>query len=408
MAQASDIVSLPEFRLLTACLGWPHDEACAAAVRGASDGVDWDVFAILVRRHRVGGLVRDALKRAGVDPAPDAAAELMRQSSVIARRGMAALAESIRLQKVLKDAGIDVLFLKGAALAMQAYGSFTLRHSKDIDLLVREEQILEASALLERGGYRRVLPRSDSSAADMAAWFRDHKDFVLHGNFEVELHWRLFNNDAALGSFDWQGASTRIALNDASALVTFDRDHQFAYLCAHGARDAWFRLKWLADIRALLAASDPAEIERLYRFAADLRAGRAAGQALLLCERFLKLPLPAALKSELENDGRIGRLVSVAVRSLACDVEREPVAMPFGTTRIELSRWLLGSGLAYWAKEASLALGYRDAAAAKLPWPLRMLYPLWRPVRWLFSQAFRKSDPRLAGASEGKSDRRTT
>lgn len=407
MAQASEIVSLPEFRLLTACLTWPHDDACAVAVRRASEGVDWDVFAILVRRHRVGGLVGDALKRARVEPAPEAGAELMRQSSVIAHRSITTVAETIRLQKLFKSAGIDVLFLKGVALAMQAYGSLGLRHSKDIDLLVKEEKILETSALLERNGYRRVLPRSDSSAAEMAAWFRDHKDFVLHGNFEVELHWRLFNNDAVLADFDWQNASTQIALADGVALATFDRDHQFAYLCAHGARDAWFRLKWLADIRALLAAADGAEIERLYRFAADQRAGRAAGQALLLCERFLNLSLPAALKSELENDGRTSRLVSVAVRSLACDIEREPVSMPFGTTRIELSRWLLGSGLAYWAKEASLTLGYRDAAVAKLPWLLRMLYPLWRPVRWLFSQAFRKSDPRLA-APESKSDRRTT
>ncbi|MBI3677522.1 MAG: nucleotidyltransferase family protein [Proteobacteria bacterium] len=399
MVHADEIIALPEFRLLTACLIWPHDEACAQGVRqAAADVGDWSLFARMARRHRIAGLVQDALRRAGVEPAPDAAADLVQQAGVIARRNLASVAESTRLRRLFEKAGIDVLFLKGVALGMQIYSSPTPRHSKDIDLLVTREKVVEACDLLARNGYRRVLPRKDSSEAEMALWFRDHKDFVLHGAFEIELHWRLFNNDAVLGHFDRKAAGVPVVLGDGLSLETFDRELQFVYLCAHGARDAWFRLKWLADIRALLARTDAAEIERLYRRAQALRAGRAAAQALLLCERLLRLPLPAALKNELEDDWRVRWLVRIAVQSLAGDAEREPVEMPFGTTRIELSRWLLGQGFAYWGQEARLTLGWRDPKAAKLPWLLRMLYPFWRPVRWLYSQAFRKSDPRRGPA----------
>ena len=41
--------------------------------------------------------------------------------------------------------------------------------------------------------------------------------------------------------------------------ATLGADDLFAYLCAHGAYHAWFRLKWLADIGALLAAEPMGE-----------------------------------------------------------------------------------------------------------------------------------------------------
>jgi hypothetical protein len=399
VARADDIVALPEFSLLTACLNWPHDEACAQSVRTAAARMgDWGLFARMVRRHRVAGLVQAALKHAGVEAAPDAAPDLTQQAGVIARRNLASVAESASLKQLFDGAGIDLFFLKGTALAVQLHGTPTLRHGKDIDLLVSREKILAACDLLSHSGYRRILPRADAGDVEMNLWFRDHKDFVLHGPFEIELHWRLFNNDGALGGFDWRAASEDVSIGGGLTLRTFDRGHQFAYLCAHGARDAWFRLKWLADICALLAKAESSEIEKLYRLAEGLRAGRAAAQALLLCERLLQLPLSATLKQEWQHDWRVRRLGVAALRSLAGDARREPVEMPFGTTRIELSRWLLGSGFAYWMQEARLTLGWRDPKAAMLPWPLRMLYPFWRPVRWLFSQAFRKSDPRQGPA----------
>jgi len=53
----------------------------------------------------------------------------------------------------LNGAGIDVLLLKGSALACTAYRSFGARPMRDIDLLVRPEQADTARALMLEGGW---------------------------------------------------------------------------------------------------------------------------------------------------------------------------------------------------------------------------------------------------------------
>ena len=67
-------------------------------------------------------------------------------------------AEAVRLQRLFDDAGLPVLFLKGASLAAVAYGNLGLRSAKDIDLLVSPETLVPATALIVRAGYRRLDP----------------------------------------------------------------------------------------------------------------------------------------------------------------------------------------------------------------------------------------------------------
>lgn len=50
-------------------------------------------------------------------------------------------AENVRLQRPFDKARLPVLFLKGASLAVLAYGNLGLRESKDIDLLVSPENL---------------------------------------------------------------------------------------------------------------------------------------------------------------------------------------------------------------------------------------------------------------------------
>ena len=68
-------------------------------------------------------------------------------------------------------------------------------------------------------------------------------------------------------------------------LPTLGKDELFAYLTVHGASSAWFRLKWITDLAALLHGESADEIERLYDRSQQLGAGRAAAQALILANR---------------------------------------------------------------------------------------------------------------------------
>ena len=76
----------------------------------------------------------------------------------------------------------------------------------------------------------------------------------------IDLHWRLFRNSflpanaglAEVGE-DWVDlGSERIPTLPAPRLLL--------YLCVHGALDGWLRLKWLADIGALLRTMTPEQL----------------------------------------------------------------------------------------------------------------------------------------------------
>jgi hypothetical protein len=182
----------------------------------------------------------------------------------------------------------------------------------------------------------------------------------------------------------------RIDLGDGRTAATLQTDDLFAYLCAHGGSHGWFRLKWLADVAALLGDAAPEERERLYRSAEARGEKWSAGQALLLVEDLFDLPLPADLSAELRGDRRIRRLVRAAFDLIAgpgADAEME--GRRFGYARVLFADWLLIRD----GRDLRNSIGryltvMPDVLAVPLPDRWHALYPalhlplgLWRVVR---------------------------
>ena len=121
----------------------------------------------------------------------------------------------------------------------------------------------------------------------------------------------------------------------------------------HGASSAWFRLKWITDFAALVHDMPQRELERLYWRSQELRAGRAAGQALLLAESlFGALRGAAALSEKLRDDYGIRVLHRAALHQLAGHAEpREPTERTFGTLNIHWTQLLLQPGWSFKAGE---------------------------------------------------------
>ena len=165
---------------------------------------------------------------------------------------------------------------------------------------------------------------------------------------QIELHWRLFLNPHAMAEASIIAASRVVPLAGTTGLRTLGEEDLFAYLCMHGALHWWNRLKWLADINALLATSPEDGIERLVRAAEVRGAGRAAAQALLLCRRLLGTPLPTRLVATLDNSVTVRWLETTALKAMtAGQGERDPHDAPFGTTRGSLSTFLLNRSWRY-------------------------------------------------------------
>ena len=388
--------SFPEFQLAAACAMWPPTDRRTETILAAAAGpLDWPRFLRLAKRHRVLGLVHDGLTRATPNVPPAIVREITTQTAQQVRQNLAMAAEALRLQRLFEEAGLPLLFVKGASLAVLAFGNLSLSGGQDIDLLVPQETLPAAMASIEKAGYRRYDPPRGIGDAQLRLLIPIRKDFGFANQFTglpIELHWRLFLNPHAMAEGSIMAASRIVPLTAAAGLRTLGEEDLFAYLCMHGALHWWNRLKWLADLNALLVSTPEDEVERLVRAAEVRGASRPAAQGLLLCRRLLGTPLPARLMATLGKSSTVRWLEATALNAMTTGQdEHDPHSARFGTTRGSLSTFLLSRSWRYRWAELNLHLtNQTDVLIMPLPERLRFFYPLLRLPLWVWRHAAKR------------------
>jgi hypothetical protein len=379
-----------EFALVAACCLWPPSprrNAAISAVAGAQ--IDWAHFLKVVRRHRVPTLVWNGLSQAGIEPPPEIAQLLAADADRTTRASLSNCGETIRLQRLFDQGGCESAFVKGATLAALAYGNFAIRHAKDIDMIVPEAQFPLAFGVLATAGYRRIWPPESISAAQFALWRAHGKDMQWrneHRGIELELHWRLTTISFCLNEPPDFSALHAVAITSSAKVMTLPPPDLFVYLCVHGSAHGWFRLKWLADIHALLADKPAGLIETYYGIAKAKGVERAMGQAMLLCEEIFGLRLPTDLAAQLHGSRAVTLLAKIGLLSMTRGrAEMEITDLPFGTTLISASYLLLTTRIRAWVTEVwHQGICLDDVLHLPLPRSLRVLYWLLRWPLWLF------------------------
>jgi Uncharacterised nucleotidyltransferase len=390
----------PEFRLITACAMWPPSDRRTGAIRAAAARpLDWPRFLRVARRHQVIGLAYDGLRRVATDLPLEFSGTMAAQAGLMVRENLAIAHESLRLQRLFDDADLPVLFIKGAALAVLAFGNLGLRSAQDIDILVTRETLPHATALILNAGYRRFDPPPDISDTQLRLLMPLRKDLgFVHQTtgLRIELHWRLFLNEHAMAETSIMALSRVVPLVGTVGLRTLGEEDLFAYLCMHGALHWWNRLKWLADVNALLASTPEDRLEHLVQAAKARGTSRAAAQALLLCRKLLQAPLPSALTATLEKNVTLRWLEATALNAMTTGQgEQDPHGVRFGTTRGSLSTALLSRSWRYRLAELRLQLiNPIDMYTLPLPQRLQFLYPILRIPFWVWRHVVRHGDQR--------------
>lgn len=385
--KAFDLRIPAELRLMAACCRWPASPARDEQVRAAAAAaIDWDGFGKLVARHRVAGLVHDGLTRAGVEAPAPLAARLADEAGEIARQNLLFAAESLRLEALFGALGH--LFLKGVTLNMLAYGSLAFKQAVDIDLLVAPGDYEAAIQVLRGAGYRCIVPGPDPSDDEILLWVKGHKhsNWISPAGLSLELHAGLVDNPLLVQGLGADSPSQRVEVAPGKSLPTLATDELFAYLCAHGAAHGWARLKWLADVAALVSSEGGPGIERLHDRSVELGGGRSAGQALLLSSILFGLELPPALRAGLQGDRATRLLASLAMRNFTLGgMGRELDEMVLGTAGIHLSYLLLERGAGFKLRQLKRTLLGGSSEGA--PLAKRLLRPIAFIPRWLFRRA---------------------
>jgi hypothetical protein len=372
----------PEFFIAAACSRWPPSETRQNSIRAAAKGpVDWERFLGIVDRHRIWGLARQGLTQAGVAPPGEIDNALTAKTWAVSRRNLVLAAETARLCRLFREAAIPAAFVKGVTLSVLAYGDIAIKHSRDIDILVLPARVMEAREVLERAGYALKHPLPALTETQLELLLRHGKEWEFlreASEITTELHWTLTHNSLLMRDVDVSCPLAGVRVGDAE-IPTFRIEELFVYLCVHGARHSWSRMKWLADVAALLATIPSTDIEGLYRAAQRRGSGGCAAQALLLCERMLRAELrrtvTALLLEAIALDAMLGRVVQA-------DVELS--ARAFGNLRDLLSLFLLGGGsyVYVWRGVTRLFFFPEDIAAFALPRRLTWVYVILRLPLW--------------------------
>ncbi len=184
---SSDAIALlsPSAQVLTASARIDGGTGIAALLPWHE--VHWPTLVALASFERAEVQLDRLLRAAPPGAVPDDVLQAMQAVHRVARFRAAELADAAGAAvDTLHAHGIDALWLKGAAMAMQHSAGFSLRGMGDLDVLVEPAQLAPARVALRQAGW--------SDGAEPASYASHHHDapMLRPGGLRLELHTALF------------------------------------------------------------------------------------------------------------------------------------------------------------------------------------------------------------------------
>ena len=385
-------VYAPEFDLVLACLRWPQSTVDCARIRSLAQGpIRWPFLLEIVHHQKVVPLFLRNLETFASDLVPEQACATLRASAEANVRSCVRwTSHLLQLKRAFHEQAVDVLIFKGIPLAITAFQDPTLRELGDIDLLVGEKDIFRAGDILRAHGYQRFEPRARLTPRRLRSYIAHQKDFSYEhqgAGIVIDLHWRLFRNLYLPANAGLAGLGEEWLALGSERVATLPVPRLLLYLCVHGALDGWLRLKWLADIAALLRSMTAEQLAATVEIAARQKALPQLSAAIFLCHDMFgddgadPFPMPEGCLHR--DDRRVAHIVRFGKRLMTSNQYR-PVREQISSTRWFMNEFRLYSSWKYRLDLVQRSL-FRPRVWDKfdLPDALFPLYAVLSPLEWL-------------------------
>ena len=251
-------------------------------------------------------------------------------------------AECRRLLMRLEQAGVQVLLLKGSALAYWAYPSAHLRDCSDIDLLfLSYAETQKAISVLQTLQYSlrdTALPGNLVSFEQTCV-----RDSRVGAGLEIDLHWRLSSSPLFAYQFDSDELiSSAITLPKLGVNARgLSPVHAFFNACMHriqnmadGTQDC---LKWLYDLHLLSSQFKASDWQAITNIAIERQLAGACWDGLQATRREFNTVIPENILDELARAARLERMQISKMHSWFYIQRMSFLAFP--TVRLRM-RWL--------------------------------------------------------------------
>lgn len=273
--------------------------------------------------------------------------------------------------RVLEEAGIETMVLKGAGLALRHYPSIGARPMYDVDVLVRPEFALTAARLLLQAGWSQFLP----AELELLLPATHGTAFTAPTGSKLDLHWYALWSPALDDDF-WSSADP-LQVGGAATLVPCPAD-QLLHVCVHGSWSEYPLARWVADALAVMRSTPSLNWTRVIDRASARSLTLPLSDALHYLRDIFGAPVPQPVLDQLD-EARCGFFERAVDRAWHASPGKLPGAwlmleryrrlrsLPRGATN-QANLWR------YFRAYATVALGL-DSGRLLMPALLRALLP---------------------------------
>jgi len=219
----------PENRLIINCARIEmDDEAYNSSLEIIKKGLDWNLVFETAKSHNVAPLMYPNLKILNEEQAipQNILLQFRKRYHITGIRNSKMYNELAILLKAFKENGIEVMLIKGAALAVLVYKNIALRPMGDVDILIKKEDAEMVKKILIENGYNEDEPLRREYFTEL---FCALPAYVKEKHTTVEIKWGLFGyfpNGFKPGFNDFVKNSKYITIKDFPVLIPSIQDLQ--------------------------------------------------------------------------------------------------------------------------------------------------------------------------------------
>ena len=188
------------------------------------------------------------------------------------------VSEFIKLTDEFREADIPFIPLKGPILSYRLHKDASYRYSHDLDFLMSINEVKHAMLILKKIGYQPCLFSWPANSMKEHILIKLNNQILFthpEKQLNIEIHWKLFKpeitNSTTLKN-ELKSNVNQIRFNDRNFQV-FNNELELLYLIIHGGLHAWFRLKWLMDVKDFIEKI-PIDPEKFNQLVIKLNASR--------------------------------------------------------------------------------------------------------------------------------------
>lgn len=269
--------------------------------------IDWEAVLKLTQNHGITSLFYQNVKELDCQNIPQNALDCLKETSLSnSFRNVKFAGELLRLTKIFEQEKVPVISFKGPVLAQLIYQNLGAREFEDLDILIKEEQLIFCDNLLKKEGYT---PQFELNNEQLGVYRKLRSEFIYwhpQKDITIDLHWRLLPkyfsfSDSA--EFPWQNQQ-KVLLNK-NTITTLSNELNLLFLCSHGSKHDWLYLCWIIDLAKFIQENRDLDWSFIVNQTGNIATQKMLLLGLDLVNTLFNIPLPKIVINLIKKEPKL-------------------------------------------------------------------------------------------------------